>query len=75
MSDYPGDKRRAMLAIGCWMVGYDDNLVDGMVDEYFPSAENGNKAEYAEIAKLNNQRYSRSNQKPEPAIADEDVLF
>jgi hypothetical protein len=75
MSDYPGDKRRAMLAIGCWMIGYDDTLVDGMVDEYFPSAENGHKAEYTEIAKLNNQRYSRSNPQPEPAIADEDVLF
>jgi hypothetical protein len=58
MADYPGGKTRAMLAVISWMIGYDSDLVDKAIAEYFPKAKPDNIAEYKDILILNNTRYA-----------------
>jgi hypothetical protein len=62
MADYPGDKTRAMIAIGCWLTTYDDDLVDDVISEYFAETKKTDEkqfAEFIETAMSNNERKRR----------------
>jgi hypothetical protein len=77
MADYPGDKARAMLAIGCWMIGYDDEFINRMVADYFPGTHEKQPevfAEYLEIAGLNNKRYAKT-EAGKQKQADKEAMF